>query len=259
MAPQAKRLDINGVQISTLRQGQGQPLLFLHGANGAGAWLPLFEELSKSYDVIVPEHPGFGLSDDPDWIKSVPDIAMFYLDFLEALDLSKVALVGTSLGGWIAAEVAVRSSDRLASLTLVGPAGVRVRGLPMADNFMWGAEEGVRSLFFNQAIADRMLSVKPTDEQLAALLKNRFSTTKLAWEPRGYNPDLEKWLHRIKIPTQVIWGSEDKLIPVAYAEKWKEKIPHAAVSLVHECGHLPHVEKSDVVVAKIHQLTGHAQ
>jgi len=259
VAPVAKRLDINGVQISTLRQGQGQPLLFLHGANGASAWLPLFEELSNAYDVIVPEHPGFGLSDDPDWIKSIPDIAMFYLDFLEQLKLSNVALVGTSLGGWIAAEVAVRSSTTLASLTLVCPAGVRVRGTPIADTFMWGPEESVRNLFFNQAIADRMLSVKPTEEQLTALLKNRFSTTKLAWEPRGFNPDLEKWLHRIKIPTQVIWGSEDKLIPAAYAEKWKENIPHATVSVLQECGHLPHIEKSDVVASKIHRLTGHAQ
>ncbi|WP_454651139.1 alpha/beta fold hydrolase [Bradyrhizobium liaoningense] len=247
------------MQVSTLRQGQGQPLLFLHGANGASTWVPLFEELSKNYDVIVPEHPGFGLSDDPDWIRSIPDIAMFYLDFLERLDLSNVALVGTSLGGWIAAEVAVRSTSRLTSLTLVCPAGLRVRGVPIADNFMWGPEEGVRNLFFSQAIADRMLSTAPTEEQLVVLLKNRFATTKLAWEPRAYNPDLEKWLHRIKIPTQVIWGSDDKLIPVSYADRWKERIPHASVSVLGECGHLPHIEKSDVVASKIHQLTGPAQ
>ncbi|WP_244548778.1 alpha/beta fold hydrolase [Bradyrhizobium canariense] len=239
-----------------MRQGQGSPLLFLHGANGASVWLPVFEELSKSFDVIVPEHPGFGQSDDPEWITSIPDIAMFYLNFIEQLDLSDVALVGTSLGGWIAAEIAVRNATRLSSLTLVGPAGVRVKGIPMGDTFMWGPEEGVRNLFANQAIADRMLSMKPTDEQLAILLKNRFTATKLAWEPRGYNPHLEKWLHRIKVPTQIIWGSEDRLIPSQYVKRWKERIPHAAISLVENCGHLPHIERSDVVVETIKNLTG---
>ncbi|MBN9003484.1 MAG: alpha/beta fold hydrolase, partial [Rhizobiales bacterium] len=68
-----------------LRQGKGPPVLFIHGANGVGPWLPFFEKLSTHYDLLIPDHPGFGRSDVPAWIKSVPDLAFFYLDFIEKL------------------------------------------------------------------------------------------------------------------------------------------------------------------------------
>src|SRR6476646_7752515 len=99
---------VSGCNIGLMRGGTGRPLLVLHGASGAGAWLPFMASLADTYDVIVPEHPGFGASDTPDWLDTVHDLAYFYLDFLDQLDLQNVHLVGISLGGWIAAELAVR-------------------------------------------------------------------------------------------------------------------------------------------------------
>ena len=120
---------VKDCNIALMRGGTGQPLLILHGASGAGAWLPFMRTLADKFDVVVPEHPGFGSSDTPDWLDNIHDLAFFYLDLLDQLDLDGVHLVGVSLGGWIAAELAVRSTQRLSSLTLVDAAGIHVPGV----------------------------------------------------------------------------------------------------------------------------------
>jgi pimeloyl-ACP methyl ester carboxylesterase len=123
--------------VNVMRGGEGAPLLFLHGAGGAGIWLPFMAALSERYEVIVPDHPGFGRSDKPDWLDELSDLAYFYLDFIEALGLDRIHLVGNSLGGWIAAELAVRSTQRLHTLTLIAAAGIHVNGVPKGDLFLW--------------------------------------------------------------------------------------------------------------------------
>src|SRR5215470_19383378 len=127
---------VEGCNIGLMRGGAGQPLVVLHGASGAGTWLPFMHSLADNYDVIVPEHPGFGASDTPDWLDNIHDLAYFYLDILDQLDLDPVHLVGVSLGGWIAAELAVRSTQRLSSLTLVDAAGIHVPGVEQIDTFL---------------------------------------------------------------------------------------------------------------------------
>src|ERR1700736_3257019 len=119
---------VRGCRIRLMRGGAGSPLVVLHGASGANV-LPFMQQLAQKFDVIAPEHPGFGESDTPDWLDNIHDLAYFYLDLLAALGLDRVHLVGISLGGWVAAELAVRDTGRLASLTLVGAAGLHVNGV----------------------------------------------------------------------------------------------------------------------------------
>src|SRR5262245_66070147 len=138
-------LAVRGCRIGLMRGGAGRRLLFLHGASGAGAWMPCMAALAEKFDVIVPEHPGFGSSDTPDWLDTIHDLAYFYLNVLEHLDLDRVHLVGVSLGGWIAAELAVRSTRRLASLTLVDAAGIHVPGVEQIDTFLRTDEQRIRS------------------------------------------------------------------------------------------------------------------
>lgn len=251
MAVQEQRHKVRDIAVRLLRNGKGEPLMFLHGASGFPGWLPFFEKLAARYDVFVPEHPGFGTSDNPPWIRNVPDVAMYYLDFLDGLGAAKVHVIGHSLGGWIAAEAAARNSTQFASLTLIAPAGVRVKGIICGDNFIWSPEELVRNLFHNQSFAEKMLAHTPSDEELDLQLTNRFMATKLGWEPRWFNPALERWLHRIKVPTFIVWGREDKILPSAYAEAWRARVPDVRVEIIPECGHLPAVEKSDVVAEKV--------
>src|SRR6476660_9781814 len=113
--PPQSKISIRGCNIGLHRSGKGRPLLFLHGAGGGANWLPFMTDLAARHDLIVPEHPGFGQSDTPDWLDTIPDLANFYLDVLDQLDLKNVDLVGFSIGGWIAAELAARNTRRLAS------------------------------------------------------------------------------------------------------------------------------------------------
>lgn len=249
---------VEGCKTSIMRAGSGAPLLFLHGANGASRWAPFMAELAKSFDVIVPEHPGFGRSDMPDWLDNVGDLANFYLSFMKQFDLKDVTLVGTSMGGWIASEIAVRDQSRLRKLVLVASAGLRLKGVPPADLFLWSQEELTRNLFHDKALAERLLAMPVSPEDSDIAVRNRVTTARLAWNPRLYNPDLEKWIHRLDLPTLVLWGRQDALLPVAYAERFREAIKGAKVQIFEDCGHLPHSEKSPEFVAAIRQFAGEA-
>jgi pimeloyl-ACP methyl ester carboxylesterase len=242
---------VRGCIITLMRGGSGPPLLFLHGSSGAGAWLPFMQSLAARFDVIVPEHPGFGASDTPDWLDTIHDLAYFYLDFLDALGLDRVHLVGVSLGGWIAAELAVRDTSRLASLTLVDAAGIHVPDVARLDPFLRNDEQRIRDFFHDQTRADEMVARLLRPELEDVTMKNRIMTAKLAWQPRAYDPHLRKWLHRIDVPTLIVWGANDRLFPVEHAYAYQQLIPGSKAVIIPECGHIPQVEKPDVFVAEL--------
>ncbi len=242
---------VDGCSVSVQRAGAGEPLLFLHGARGAPHWLPFMDALARHFEVIVPEHPGFGRSETPEWLDTVGDLAYFYLDFIAALGLSRVNLVGTSLGGWIAAELAVRDQSALKTLTLVAAAGIHVKGVQKGDLFLWSPEQLARNLVVDQRIADTMLSQALSEEEQDLMMKNALTSAKLAWQPRLYNPHLAKWLHRIRTPTLILWGDGDKVIPPAYGPAFRDLIPKSRLHVFRVCGHLPHVEKTAEYVAAI--------
>lgn len=251
MAGELSSHKVRDVTVRMRRAGSGPPLLFLHGANGLPLWLPVFDLLSKHFEVMVPEHPGFGASDNPPWMRNIGDLAMYYLDFIDALGHQPVHLVGQSLGGWAAAEVAVRNCTRLESLTLLAPAGIRIKGTLSGDNFIWDPEEAIRNLYRDQSIADRILAMPMSEEDADLALTNRFAATKFGWEPRWFNPSLERWLHRVAVPTLIMWGQNDKLFPVDYAKRWGERIPGSRVEIVPDCGHVPAVEKPEITAKEI--------
>jgi pimeloyl-ACP methyl ester carboxylesterase len=251
MAPPIQRHKVRDIETRLMRAGFGAPLLFLHSAGGFPVWTPFFDKLAARYDVIIPEHPGFGDTAGPAWIRNIGDMAMYYLDFLDMLGVGKVHLVGHSLGGWTAAEVAIRNCGHLKDLTLIAPAGLRVKGVPSGDNFIWSAEESVRNMFHNQKIADAILAMPQSEEDMDRALANRFMAARMGWEPRWHNPALARWLHRVTVPTQIIWGANDKLFPSVYAEPWKQGIPDARVEIIPECGHAVTADKGDACAATI--------
>jgi pimeloyl-ACP methyl ester carboxylesterase len=239
---------VAGCRTFVMRGGKGKTLLFLHGAGGGGVWLPCLQDLAQRFDIVAPEHPGFGRTDTPDWLDNIHDLAYFYLDFLKALNLKDVHLAGISFGGWIAAEVAVRATDRIASLCLIDAAGLKVPGVERADIFLWNHEESVRNLFFDPKLAEAVLARQLPEIEQDYQTKNRFTVAKIGWQPRLHDPDFPKWLHRIDVPTLVMWGREDKLNPVAVADHFAKLIPGARKHIFERCGHLPHVESKDEFV-----------
>jgi pimeloyl-ACP methyl ester carboxylesterase len=249
-------LSIDGCRVRLMRGGSGAPMLFLHGGGGVGIWLPCMARLAKKLDVIAPEHPGFGESDTPEWLDTIGDLANFYLEFLDQLDLRGVHLVGSSLGGWIAAELAVRNASRLASLTLVGAAGIHVKDVAQVDPFLNTEEQRIRDLFYDQELAEAVVASTERPELQDAALKNLTATARLAWQPRNHDPHLRKWLHRIKLPTLLIWGADDRLFPREYAFVYQQLIPGSKAVILPECGHLPHVEKGDAFAAELEAFIG---
>ena len=237
--------EVGGCKIGLKRGGKGTKLLFLHGAGGAAVVQPFMNELAKDYEVWIPEHPGFGKSDEPGWLDNIHDLAYFYLDFMDQFDLRSSRVIGVSIGGWLALEIAIRSTSRIHSLSLVGPSGIYVPGHTRGDLFLWSPEERVRNLFVDQTLADRLLAMPVSPEEVDTQVKNQFTVARLAWEPRLFDPHLHKWLHRIKVPTQIIWGDTDKIIPAAYAPELQKLIAGSRVDIIKNCGHLPPTEKPD--------------
>jgi pimeloyl-ACP methyl ester carboxylesterase len=242
-------VEVDGCRINLRRGGSGQPLLFLHGASGAPVILPFMEKLAERFDVLVPEHPGYGQSDEPGWLENIHDVAYFYLDFLKQLELRNVTLVGNSMGGWMAMEIAVRDTSRLKSVVMVSPAGISAPGVQPADIFLMPDEQLVRSLFHDPKLAEARLAVPVTPEAVDIALKNKHTTARLAWEPRLHDPHLAKWLHRIDVPVKIIWGREDRILPVQFLEHFRKLMPKAQTYVIEGAGHLPHVEKADEFVA----------
>ena len=246
---------VRGCRIRLMRGGAGSPLVVLHGAAGAN-FLPFMQTLAQKFDVIAPEHPGFGESDTPDWLDTIHDLAYFYLDFLDELQLSGVHLIGLSLGGWIAAELAVRSTARLASLTLAGAAGLYVDGVEQMDPFLRTEEQRLRDFFYDPGKAQDIIAraLRPELEDVA--LKNRTTVARLTWQPRAHDPHLAKWLHRIDAPTLLIWGEHDRMFPVEHARAYQELIPGAKLVIVPQCGHVPQVEQPEIFVAEVENFIG---
>src|SRR5262249_53280276 len=151
-------ISIRDCRIRLMRGGAGPPLLFLHGGGGAGIWLPCMARPAEKVGVLAPPHPGFGASRTPALAPTLGGLARVFPRFLDQLDLSGVHLVGSSLGGWIAAEAAVRNASRLASLTLVGAAGIHIDDVAQVDTFLSNEEQRIRDLFHDQLLAEAVIA-----------------------------------------------------------------------------------------------------
>jgi pimeloyl-ACP methyl ester carboxylesterase len=244
-------IHINGNELLLRRTGAGEPMLFLHGAGGMPAWLPFFDRLAERFDLLVPDHPSYGRSPTPDWLDDVGDLGYFYLDFLEALDLANVHVIGHSLGGWIGLEMAVRATQRIKSLSLIATAGIRIKGLPAANVLIMDRAQLIGALYADPDLAEQMLAIEPTPDQIAEIVDNNVATARLAWQPRFFNPNLRKWLHRIDVPAHIIWGAEDKIIAPDYAAEFAGLIDGATVSMIENAGHVPQLEQLDAVMVAI--------
>ena len=255
MAHSVDSITVAGATIRLYRGGAGEPVVFLHGAGGHTGWMAFLDELAARFAVFAPEHPGFGQSDDPPWLDEVADLAYFHLDLLAALGLERVHLVGTSLGGWIAAEMAVRSTARLKTLTLVGAVGITAGGQPVDDIFRLPVDENLRRFYADPERARRRL-VDMAQVDMETVAKNRATVMRLAYRPRFYNPGLAKWLHRIDVPTLLLWGAADRLVPVRFGEAYRERIPNSRLVVLDGAGHAPFDEQKDAFLAAFYKFIG---
>ena len=246
---------IQGIQTELVRGGCGQIVIFLHpgiGLFGAGSF---FDVLAKRYEVVAPSHPGFGRSELPNWMSDIDDLAYFHLDLLRALDLRDVILVGSSFGGWIAAEMAVKSTERIAHLVLVDALGIKVghrESRDIADIYGLPRSEIDRRSFVDAANKPDLMTM--SDDDLAIFARNRESEALFGWVPYMHNPKLLRRLTRIQIPTLVLWGERDEIVSPDYGRAFAAAIPGAAFNAIENAAHYPHIEQPRPLAQQIEAL-----
>lgn len=253
-----RTIDLQGVTLNLTRRGEGPPLLLLHGGGGPPYHLPFFARLTEHFDVIAPTHPGFAGTPIPEYFDTLEDLIYLYLDLLDALDLNDVILMGFSMGGWAAAEIAVRNTGRLARLILVDAVGIKVGGRDTRDiaDVFGQPEDAITKLLYYDP-SKRPNPTAMTDDERTILASNRIALALYTWEPYMHNPKLRYRLHRIDRPTLLIWGANDGLVTVPYAEAYCQLIPGAKLVVIPDAGHLPQVEQPDRFIDHVLSFTQH--
>lgn len=248
-----RSISIAGTRLELVERGQGRVLLFLHGGEGLMPERPWLDLLARNYRVIAPWHPGYGNSPLIDGAGTIDDLAYLYLDLAAELGVEDGILVGACLGGWIAAEMMVRSTARFSRLVLVAPLGVKFGGREQRDIAdMHGLP---RSEYLRLAWADpakgEMDFTRLGDDELAAIVRGREAFALYGWKPYMHNPRLRRWLHRIDRPTLLLWGAEDGIVTPAYGEGWRREIPDARIEIIAGAGHFPHWEQPEAFADRL--------
>jgi len=244
---------VAGASLELVERGAGRPLLFLHAGEGLAPERPWLDLLARHYRVLAPSHPGWGNSPLIDGVGSVDDLAYLYLDLAAELGLEDAALVGACFGGWVAAEIMVRSTARFSRLVLVDPLGVKFAGREdrdIADMHALPRAEYLKLAWADPQNGEIDFSQLPESE-LAAIVRGREAFALYGWKPYMHNPRLKRWLHRIDRPTLLLWGAEDRIVTPAYGENWRRALPNARLEPIADAGHFPHWEQPEAFAAKL--------
>ena len=246
-------ISIAGIDLEMSERGRGPPMLYLHGGGGIGTDGPFLDLLACERRVIVPSHPGFGASSLPDWLDSVDDIAHVYLELMDRLGLARVDVVGFSIGGWIAAEIATKVPDRIGHLVLIGPVGVKTGSpdqLDIPDVFALPRAELDRLRFHDPARNPVNLATL-SDRDLLVAARNTETLALLCWEPYMHNPKLRHRLHRLGMPVLFVRGASDGIVRADYLARYAALVPSARIETIAEAGHLPQAEQAATTAAAI--------
>ena len=247
-----------GTKVRLFKGGSGEPLLVLHDELGHHGWFRYHEALAKQFTLYVPSHAGFGKSEGLDWIMNTRDLAGWYLHVLDDMGLGPVNVMGFSFGGWLAAEMATMCPQQFKKLALVGAMGIRPPVGEIMDMFLIVARDylGASVLYpgstpeFKELCPD-----EPTPELVEAWELARYGASRLGWRPYMHYPGLPHLLRRLKgLPTIVIWGRQDAVVPLSAAEVYHQAIPGSRLAVLDDCGHRPEIERPDEFVSLVREF-----
>jgi pimeloyl-ACP methyl ester carboxylesterase len=243
--------EVRGRRTQYLRGGAGTPLLYLHTGIGETSWLPFHQALSRQFDIIAPAHPGFALSANDAELERIDDLVFHYLDLLEHLHLDQVHIVGASVGGWIAAELALRYPERVNRLVLVAAAGLLPEASHTDPLFESLDAEDLRTVLFHDAESFAAGLLFPDIEEPGKMGVVARAVSPVTWSSDLCAPRLERHLQRISNPTLVIWGANDALYPAPCAQRFREGITNSSIYVIEKCGHLPMFEQETRFVTAV--------
>jgi len=254
--------------IQVFRGGAGRPLVYLHSAGGEAQGLGVLEDLTDDFDVVAPVFPGYGESEGIDEIDGMEDAVFHLLDVWELLGFATgddaPAVLGLSLGGWMALELATRYPEKVSALVVVNPVGLHLEGAPIAEMFGRTPSELAEMLFVDQQhpIAQMMhqmaewagdvgKQMEIPIEVILPMMQSLAATAKLGWDPYLHNPKLRGRLRRVTAPTLVVAGAQDGLVPLAHAETYAAEIPDARLEVIKDAAHWLPLEKPDDLAALV--------
>jgi pimeloyl-ACP methyl ester carboxylesterase len=247
-------LPIAGVGLRLRTAGSGPPLLVLHHDIGSPDTLPFYDALAARFTVLRPSHPGYDGSERPAWLRSVRDIAVMYRTLLAARGIAGVGLVGLGFGGWIAAEMATMAPRDVASLVLVGAAGIKPERGEILDQAIVSYIDYVRAGFHDPRTLDRVYGAEPPTPMLERWDINRETTFRIAWKPYMYSQTLPHLLGGVDAPALVVWGSDDRIVPLECGEHYAKALPRARLTLVEGAGHRVDMEQPETLARLVIDL-----
>ena len=238
---------VAGTDLTCITGGSGAPVLVLHEELGHPGWLRWHSELARSRTVIIPQHPGFGKSPRVDWVRNVRDLGAFYTKVLRERNLRPLDVIGFSLGGWIAADMAASDPSQFRKMVLVAPTGIKPPEGDIMDLFIVTAKAYLDASVKDTQSAPEFAKLyggEQTPEQFEAWEDARAETSRLAWSPYMFYPSFASLLENVVgLPTLLVWGKQDQIVPFSAAEVYKKSIPGAELVAFDNCGHRPEVEK----------------
>jgi pimeloyl-ACP methyl ester carboxylesterase len=236
---------IAGSGLHVARAGAGPPALVLHHDIGSPDRLPFYDALARAFTVLVPSHPGYDRSERPAWLRNVRDVAAIHQWLLAAHDLGDVTLVGLGFGGWIAAEMASLAPRMFRRLVLVNAMGIKPERGAIADQALVSYIDYVKLGFADLSAYERVFGAEPSTDTLEQWDLNREMTFRIAWKPYMYNPSLPHLLGGVTTPALVVWGRDNRIVPLECGERYAKALPNARWHPIEHAGHFVEMERPD--------------
>lgn len=240
-------VDAAGTAVEVRRGGKGRPLLVIHGEFGVPGWISTYQQLSEARDVIVPSLPGYGKTARTDWIMGARDLAAWVTWLARDLKISTpLDLIGFSMGGWVAAEIATIAPQFINRMVLVGAAGVKPDKGEIFDYFLESGRAGLQRAFHRPEQSQEFMQYfgkEWSPEESDIIEQHREMTCRIAWKPYMHSLTLRHFLPSVDVPTLLVWGRQDAIVPINSGESYRDGIPGAKLAVLENCGHMPEMEQ----------------